>query len=242
LELSSKEKTGKTLPFKPFSDKLWGMEKQEQKHIVTMTWDEPLTQDRIKHIEGKFGPLAKTLSELAGLIRKTELHPMKAEPDPDQKGHSKIDCTTHQIEIEKDNFLAVSPESYGPLVRIFASAKKLRPFIELAVGKRQARKFYYDFVSTLGLGVDNTPLFLDSKIKFAGASNIEDIAVTLEDWERVRLLKPSLAEAKSTETKQNTTPSKLRGIATCFGKILEKVLYIFTKSFWDSLWERMWPK
>jgi len=44
------------------------------------------------------------------------------------------------------------------------------------------------------------------------------------------------------ETEQNAISSKLRGIATCFGKILEKVLYIFTKSFWDSLWERMWPK
>jgi len=29
---------------------------------------------------------------------------------------------------------------------------------------------------------------------------------------------------------------------TLFGKILEKVLYIFTRSFWDAVFDRRWPK
>jgi len=47
---------------------------------------------------------------------------------------------------------------------------------------------------------------------------------------------------KPTETERNATAAKCGGLTTCIGKVLEKVLYIFTKSFWDSLWDRMWPK
>jgi len=47
---------------------------------------------------------------------------------------------------------------------------------------------------------------------------------------------------KPAEPEQNATAAKHWGIPTRLGKILEKVLYIFTKSFWDSLWERMGPK
>lgn len=42
--------------------------------------------------------------------------------------------------------------------------------------------------------------------------------------------------------KQNATPAKCQGSVTYLGKILEKVLYIFTRSFWDAVFDRYWPK
>ena len=44
------------------------------------------------------------------------------------------------------------------------------------------------------------------------------------------------------EPERNAIPAKRWWIPTCLGKIFEKGLYIFTKSFWDSLMERVWPK
>jgi hypothetical protein len=45
--------------------------------------------------------------------------------------------------------------------------------------------------------------------------------------------KADLPAKKPVETEQKTT---------LFGKILEKVLYIFTRSFWDAVFDRRWPK
>jgi hypothetical protein len=45
--------------------------------------------------------------------------------------------------------------------------------------------------------------------------------------------KGELKPKKPAETEQNTT---------LFGKILEKVLYIFTRSFWDAVFDRYWHK
>lgn len=50
-----------------------------------------------------------------------------------------------------------------------------------------------------------------------------------------------LAE-KPAERGGNATPAKGLGITTLFKNIIEKGWQIFTKSFWDSVFERMWPK
>lgn len=47
---------------------------------------------------------------------------------------------------------------------------------------------------------------------------------------------------QAAETKQNTTHAGQRGIITCLKKVGEKALQIFTKSFWDAVLERVWPK
>jgi len=47
---------------------------------------------------------------------------------------------------------------------------------------------------------------------------------------------------KPAETEQKTALAKHWWIPTCLGKIIEKGLYIFTKSFWDSVLERWGPK
>lgn len=57
-----------------------------------------------------------------------------------------------------------------------------------------------------------------------------------------RISQPIEKEQKPTETEPDTTPAKRWWIPTCLGKIIEKGLYIFTKSFWDSVLERVWPK
>jgi hypothetical protein len=42
--------------------------------------------------------------------------------------------------------------------------------------------------------------------------------------------------------KEDQKPEETEQKTTLFGKILEKVLYIFTKSFWDAVFDRRWPK
>jgi hypothetical protein len=57
-----------------------------------------------------------------------------------------------------------------------------------------------------------------------------------------RALEYVQADLAAAETERNTTPAKWWGIPTCLGKILEKVLYVFTRSFWDAVFDRRWPK
>lgn len=47
---------------------------------------------------------------------------------------------------------------------------------------------------------------------------------------------------KPAEPEQKATPAKWWGIPTCLRKILEEGWQIFTKSFWDSVFDRCWPK
>lgn len=44
------------------------------------------------------------------------------------------------------------------------------------------------------------------------------------------------------ETGRNTTPTKFRRIIIYLKKVVEKAWQIFTKSFWESVLERVWPK
>jgi hypothetical protein len=44
------------------------------------------------------------------------------------------------------------------------------------------------------------------------------------------------------EAEQNTIPAKRWRIWTCVKKVAEKGWQIFTKSFWETLFERIWTK
>jgi hypothetical protein len=54
--------------------------------------------------------------------------------------------------------------------------------------------------------------------------------------------KADLRNEKPAETKPNATLSKFAKTITCFKHVAEKALQIFAKSFWDSLFDRVWPK
>jgi len=58
----------------------------------------------------------------------------------------------------------------------------------------------------------------------------------------VNLISVAPKETATAQAKQDIPPAKRWWIPTCFGKIIEKGLYIFTKSFWDSVLERWGPK
>lgn len=63
--------------------------------------------------------------------------------------------------------------------------------------------------------------------------------VKLSEWcDRAMRQMPEKAAA----TERNTTHAKRRGVITCLKKVVEKAWQIFTKSFWESVLERVWPK
>jgi hypothetical protein len=49
------------------------------------------------------------------------------------------------------------------------------------------------------------------------------------------------ARVKS-ELEQDTSPSQWHGIATWLGKVVERGWQIFIKSFWETIFDRVWPK
>lgn len=117
-------------------------ESQNGEIFYGLTWDEPLTPKTIKYIEDTFGPLAKNLNELAGLVRESRDKYMKA-------GQVSRD-DARWIEVEENARLMVSVDKWGILIRTFASAKLLRPVIELAAGsEQQARRFYEAIVTAI---------------------------------------------------------------------------------------------
>ncbi len=73
-------------------------------------------------------------------------------------------------------------------------------------------------------------------------SQIKAIDEFIKEVDRVENAGVQPSQKKPAETEQNATPAKRWWIPTCIGKIFEKVLYIFTKSFWDSVLERWGPK
>jgi hypothetical protein len=54
--------------------------------------------------------------------------------------------------------------------------------------------------------------------------------------------KADLPSEQPTETKRNAAPAKGWGITTLFKNIIEKGWQIFTKSFWEAVLDRVWPK
>ncbi len=85
---------------------------------------------------------------------------------------------------------------------------------------------------------DNEEEFTMLVDSFKGA--LYDLADTLRQI--AQSAREELVSEKPAETGRDTTPAKHWGIWTWLGKIIEKGLYIFTKSFWETLFERMWPK
>jgi hypothetical protein len=205
-----------------------------------LSWDEPLTEEKIRNIEQNFGPLATTLSELADLVRKCYYEPPKGVPDG--KGENVIDAT-HHIEYEKDSFLAVPPESYGLVIRTLASAKFCREPIEMTVGAQQAKKFYYEIIRAIQ-GLNIAPDVFQGKIKYEGELAVEAIAQTIDKWHRNNLAiltkTAAIDEAKGGE--ENPSRSKFTRVMKQVKNVVEKAWQIFTKSFWETVFDRVWHK
>jgi len=172
-----------------------------------LSWDEPLTQEKIKHIEDTFGPLAKNLIELADLVRKSYCPPEKGKPDPSQPDHVIIECS-HQIETDRNSFMAVPPESYGLVIRVLASAKLLRTEIESAAGgELPARKFQEAMVSAFeGLDIKYWGLSA-SGVSFKGRNQVETIAKTLENWHSKDLLIHTSTQQKEAKQAKTNLPA-----------------------------------
>jgi len=77
-----------------------------------------------------------------------------------------------------------------------------------------------------------TATSLVGKLRFLANRLAQTLEVTAQN----------LTLKKSSETRQDTTSAKRWWIPTCIGKILEKGWQIFTKSFWETLFEKMGPK
>ena len=94
----------------------------------------------------------------------------------------------------------------------------------------------------------------DDLVKAVGCCNNEwfgdKTAFLNSALERVKQLKQPALSGKAgditqtaPEKEQNATPAKWwRRIVTGLGKLLEKGWYIFTKSFWETFWEKFGPK
>ncbi|MGA2091847.1 MAG: hypothetical protein ABSH16_00370 [Sedimentisphaerales bacterium] len=173
-----------------------------------LTWDKSLTQEKIKYIEDTFGPLAKNLIELAGLVRESRGKYMKA--GQAKKGDARW------IEVDENARLTVSVDKWGTLIRTFASAKLLlRPEITPAVGSEQQARRFYEAIYTAITGQDfsfgkmmlgavlssesrgenqvkevsnfQVDLFRETLNK-AKECNVESITKTLEVWHNNALL------------------------------------------------------
>jgi len=133
-----------------------------------LSWDEPLTPERIKYIKDTFGPLLKNLNELAALIRGFDYIKLKDKEDA---------CL---IEVDRNIFWKVSRGMYGPAIRVLASAKFLRKVIEsVAGGKLQARKFYEAiFTSLIGKGIKGIGTAY-SAVEFRGRNYTETAALMI---------------------------------------------------------------
>ncbi len=203
-----------------------------------LSWDEPLTQGLIEEIEKRFGPLANTLIELAGLVG--EIMQWRVEPYPDRDLPYKM-VKMAAIEIRKDEFLSVPCDVYNLVVRVLASAKKLHPKIEMVIGQQQAEEFYYKLVSTFGLvygnfrGITQSPpnetlLPVGFRVDESGICEGKGILAKLKDWHSAFLL---MAE-KDTETCTHSIAQKPTGVT------MQKKRNIITpgvKKYFQSLLE-----
>jgi len=130
-----------------------------------------LTTEEIRRVEAEHGLLANTLAELAQLIRDMDRRAPKTislddkikvvvEPTAGAMGlrveEWEGDGETYDefgngpdAEVETGLIVWQSWETVGFLVRILASARKLRPQLRLVVGADQARDFYVDLHRTL---------------------------------------------------------------------------------------------
>jgi hypothetical protein len=85
---------------------------------------------------------------------------------------------------------------------------------------------------------DNEEEFIILVDSLKGA--LYDLADTL--WQIAQNAREELSDEKPAETWGNATSAKGWGITILFKNIIEKGWQIFTKSFWDSVFERWGPK
>jgi len=114
------------------------------------------------------------------------------------------------------------------------------------------RKHNQGWADTLGGKVEDLKAALSSVDRLVGygysrhqcVHTLETPALRLAQTLRdiAKMAEEDLSPEKPAQPEQNVTPAKHWKITTWLGKIFEKALYIFTKSFWEALLERLWPK
>jgi hypothetical protein len=204
-----------------------------------LTWDIPLTEEIITYIENNFGKLAKNLIELADFVRKSRTEYMKTGPV------NRAD--TRWIEVDDNIRLMVPVDKWGTLIRTFASAKLLRPKIELTAGsEQQAREFYGKIVTAIS-GQDSrfskikcnailssisrgenqvkevTNLLTDfyrEELRFSSIEcNVETITKTLENWHNLLIYTDE--QKKGPEANTNLASTKQNDLTDTESNILE---------------------
>jgi hypothetical protein len=172
------------------------------------SWDEPITKDEIRRIEADYGPLANNLAGLAQLIREMDRIAPKiisledrikvvVEPTAGAIGLRvekwEDDGETYdefgygsEADIETGIITWQSRTTAGFLIRILASARKLRPQLRLVVGADQARDFYVDLHRTLDYIYHNrgTGLVIRICMQWRGVDgSVRTLACKVEDWQ-----------------------------------------------------------
>jgi hypothetical protein len=176
------------------------------------SWDVVVTDQEVKSIKREFGPLADTLADLASMVREmSRVAPQEIDLDHKVKVVVEPTAGVRQLADEADieDDLTVDPytgesldaapglvewqsqETVGFLVRILASARKLRPNIEMVVGEGQARDCYVDMHKTLTYRHHNrgTGLVIRMCMQWRGVDgSVERLATRIEHWHRNLML------------------------------------------------------
>lgn len=159
--------------------------------VINSVWDKQLKRDEIEYVEQKYGPLARTLTQLAGLLREGN-RGARAEPVP-PKTHRFV----LQTEPEKGWPASLSNKTFKPVIRAIISARMLRPIIESVVGTDQGGGFHKELCRCLGF----KEVYYASADRVTKATlkwphgKIESMARRLDEWNRrlVLLTKPTAA-------------------------------------------------
>jgi hypothetical protein len=200
------------------------------------SWDSVVTTQEIKRIEREFGTLAGTLADLASMIRDMD-HVAPREIDLAHRAKVVVKPTTGVRELADEAEMAEdaaidamtgdslessdpslvewqSCETVGFLIRILASARMLRPKIEMVIGDGQARGCYVNLHRTLTYR-DHTALLpktgggpvLRWCMQWKGVDgSAERLAACIDDWHRNLMLLVTGDEPKS-QAVRDTTPS-----------------------------------
>jgi hypothetical protein len=209
---------GRTLPEQS------GLGNQEGPYCCP-SWDSVVTAGEIRQVEARFGYLANTIADVASMIREMD-RVAPREIALDRKVEVFIKPTAGVRELADEAELAEdacidamtgeglppdpgltawqSEETVGPFVRILASARKLRPTIEMVIGAHQARTCYVDLHKTLTYRDHTTTVpnvhsgfRLRHCMQWRGADgSVEKLATRFEHWHRNLMLIASGQESR----------------------------------------------
>ncbi|MHC4460868.1 MAG: hypothetical protein ACYS6W_15925 [Planctomycetota bacterium] len=144
-----------------------------------------------------------------------------------------VEKICHDVYIASTLYLTVSTPPSNLIENILRKIYWDKP--QIAKDLEEAYYRFINDVSKLSMIEDADNLYDEL---FSLHYNLNDLASTLETGAEI-----AKAEAeKPAKTEQDTTPAVQRGIITCLKKVVEKAWQIFTKSFWESVLERVWPK